>query len=167
MRHLILMFIVIGMAAVDANAQITFSLQSFSSGGTSLTGGTGLQFTQTVGEPIIGTSKDGITYTQGFQQSFGVMGGTLSFQEMSNDLNITMFPNPVMNALSIEFSENTLVDYHLRIYNSIGTLAIDMIIPKGSSLATLNTSELSAGIYVMHIRNEKGTAFVSHKLIKH
>ena len=69
-----------------------------------------------------------------------------------------IYPNPVSNYLAVETEHPT----QLALYNVQGKLVMGKEI---TSTHTLNTSELSKGIYLLKVTNEQGRIY-SKKIIK-
>jgi hypothetical protein len=73
-------------------------------------------------------------------------------------LSLTLYPNPVASYLVIETEHPST----LNLYNTQGQLLVDIEI---SANYTLNTSELSRGIYLLKATDEQGRVY-SQKIIK-
>ncbi|MDB5284734.1 MAG: hypothetical protein JWO06_3809 [Bacteroidota bacterium] len=71
--------------------------------------------------------------------------------EQSNNQNISVYPNPASNSLTVSFhaaSDKAL----LNIYSAEGQLAIQDILPQGDRFVA-NVARLAAGVYFLQIRD--------------
>ncbi len=77
--------------------------------------------------------------------------------ETGRTYDITAYPNPVSNTLKIvtDLSIEKIV-----IYNNTGQQVME------STLATINTSNLSSGMYFVKVKTEGGTSFRTIKILK-
>jgi hypothetical protein len=77
-----------------------------------------------------------------------VWDSTLSTDELTSDVKMKIFPNPVKHVLNIYENEVDLVN----IYSISGQLLMEI---KNSQ--TIKVENLMSGIYIIEIKNEKGT----------
>ena len=91
-----------------------------------------------------------LTLTNGrsFRGSPMVWDSTLSTDELTSDVKMKIFPNPVKHVLNIYENEVDLVN----IYSISGQLLI-----KIKNSQTIKVENLMSGIYIIEIKNEKGT----------
>lgn len=77
---------------------------------------------------------------------------------------ISIYPNPAKNEININFSnDNSLIASKILIYSLQGKVA--KIIDRNSELVqTINTSDLSSGLYILKIHTENGKQNI-HKLV--
>jgi len=84
-----------------------------------------------------------------------------SLGEITLERSISVFPNPVNNQLNINSNYNGLLT--VRLLNSVGQItAVDQLNGVGSF--TLNTSNLSEGVYFLELTN--GSERLVKKIIK-
>ena len=70
----------------------------------------------------------------------------------TESVNVAMYPNPARESVTILTDDNMMnVSIHNLLGQQIETIALD-----GISKCTLNTSDLSSGVYVVKIKTEKG-----------
>ena len=113
-----------------------------------------------LGEPIIGSQiTSDLTLTQGFQQP--VQDIQTSFIVPEFDGTITIYPNPVLNDLTISLGEEVnLTVYIVDLVGRQMTQSISL-----NQLTTVDLSELSSGLYHVSIK-EKNTLIATIPIIK-
>lgn len=74
-------------------------------------------------------------------------------EQNSSFVEVKAYPNPVNNILSISGSYIDLDQTELSVYSILGE-KLNLSITKNASNASINFSELTAGIYILVIRNE-------------
>ncbi|MBU2920392.1 PQQ-dependent sugar dehydrogenase [Winogradskyella psychrotolerans] len=81
--------------------------------------------------------------------------------------NISIYPNPTKGIFNINFgpNNNTDISNQITIYNLQGK-EVKVIQRNTETIQTINTSQLSIGIYVLKIKNQKGNQS-THKLVIH
>ena len=91
---------------------------------------------------------------------------TTPIEEVSNNLNINIFPNPATKSLNLIFDAKkagnatfSICDITGRELNSVATT-----LKQGVNQSTLNTSSLVPGTYILNIRTEGGS--IQKKFIK-
>ncbi len=119
-----------------------------STGATLSNGSTTMSFT--IGEVATTSLNDGTyTFNQGFQQ--GEPSGTLHIKT-ENRLNVTLYPNPTKNAFYIN---GLLKKGTLNIYDVAGKKVLQK--QNINDNQAINISELSAGVYLIHIKTDDGS----------
>ena len=80
--------------------------------------------------------------------------------QLNKNIEFNLFPNPVDDKMSIEFSSTTLNASAVGIYNSIGQLVLyKKIVPESSSSdLLLHCSGLSDGLYILKVTTSEGLA---------
>ncbi len=73
----------------------------------------------------------------------------VGLQENNKDSNLTVYPNPVLDVININFDFNNEHQYCFSLFNSIGQVVIDNQILSSSEINLL--SELAAGVYLLEI----------------
>jgi hypothetical protein len=79
--------------------------------------------------------------------------------------NLKTFPNPTTDVLNISFSNEGISDNSLKLYDMQGRLVKDLYSGKitGEFNESFIISDLSPGIYILNIQNEKG--FIQERII--
>jgi len=67
---------------------------------------------------------------------------------------LKIYPNPARDFTTLEFGQIPGRDYNLRVYDQIGQVVIQQTISKGAEKIELNTSDLSAGIFIVQLETE-------------
>lgn len=137
-----------------------FAQEVISSQGDYYSNGVGsLSFT--IGEPI-GETYSGASYdlTQGFQQV--ALKATL-VEELTNDVNIQVYPNPVVNYLTINMG-----DYQnqatFTLYDTQGKLLKTEKIK--NTFSTINFSIYAKGVYFLSVLDNQYKKLKTYKIIK-
>ncbi|MEN8928083.1 MAG: LamG-like jellyroll fold domain-containing protein [Flavobacteriales bacterium] len=115
-----------------------------------------LRFHKMTGQAMMSIQPDfGAEYTYNF-----TIDSPLSVSELSNEMKLTIYPNPTEGAFVIE--GNNLDKSQVRLINNLGQeIPINAIYKKESIL--INSSELAAGIYSVVVTKQEGT--VTKKLV--
>ncbi|MBL7891419.1 MAG: T9SS type A sorting domain-containing protein [Bacteroidia bacterium] len=99
------------------------------------------------------------TYGGGVYKSIGLV---LETQEMNfDDENVSVFPNPTQNQLTIEASFD-LINAEIKVYNQLGEIE-KYISNINSNKMNIETSSLSNGVYFIVLQNEGGQ--ITRKII--
>jgi len=80
------------------------------------------------------------------------------------DDEITIQPNPTKGTFAIHFKESDIEEAKVRIYNLAGTLAKEKRIAPNESLALIDASALSNGMYLVKVITNSGEQKFSDKL---
>lgn len=82
----------------------------------------------------------------------------VSVPALANNSTLFIFPNPVVNQLSLQIPERFNEINQVRIFNSAGILVKEVldIIPSGVTEKIFDVTTLSSGIYFLQIISEKG-----------
>ena len=112
------------------------------------------------GEGLIAnvSNFEGITY----QNTTNSAGKNSSFSD-STGKELTFFPNPVSNILSINL-ENLNEPSVISIYSQNGILLKQLLADIGMGVIQLDVQDLQTGFYILNIKNEKNNT--SYKLNK-
>ncbi len=153
MKKTLVIFSAFAVSSAFAQEVVSSSGESFA------TPSGGIDFT--VGEVVIETVSNGTnTLTQGFHQTLLEVVG---LEDLLPDLEVSIFPNPTDELVTIEVSDFHSLNYQL--IDQTGRL-IDQDELK-SSQTQLNVSKLPAGMYTLLLMvNESGTA-KTYQVIKH
>jgi hypothetical protein len=147
----------------------TLSPQSVNSAAVSFNQPNG-QLSFTIGELVVLSSIDsnGNQLGSGFTNSavISVVNTTpLSVAEVSN-VQVELFPNPTTDLLTLSIKSEKLGDFCIEIFDAQGKIIAN---DNYSSLAKsigVNTSNWSAGIYFLIMKEVKGTTLANFKIVK-
>ena len=80
---------------------------------------------------------------------------------------IKLYPNPITDQLNIQLNLIEKGDITISIINAVGQVIIQKSenLSSGSQELKINTNELKAGLYLIHLNDDKGN-FITRKLIK-
>lgn len=137
-----------------ANSQ-TISSDVISSGGGYLTNSYS-SMSITIGEPITETiSNNGITLTQGFQQSdYNIT----EIEELnSENIKVTIFPNPATDLINLKLEAEYSENLSFEIFDITGNEILKNNLEKGITQKEIDFSSKPAGVYILKIHNETGT----------
>ena len=133
-----------------------------SAGNTIAAGNNAISFT--VGETIVGTVASSTQVTQGFW-AVVTQEEVLSLENaMPLESEITVFPNPVSNQLTILNPATPL--YHIAIYDLIGREVLRSEQKNNVVEHKVDLSQLSSGAYLVHILSIEGISLKTIKIIK-
>ena len=140
---------------VATSAQEVMSTQ-----GTSFSNSSGgVEFT--VGEVMTSTYYNGTNYlTNGFHQTQLVIS---SIEDNASHFEVSIFPNPVMNELTIKFSEIQF-GYQLELMDINGKLVKTH--PLSDTETKLNVQDIAAGVYMLLLKDEEGEYLKTYQLHK-
>jgi hypothetical protein len=71
------------------------------------------------------------------------------------NLNFTIFPNPVNELLQISFLKNITIHSHLSFYNNFGQIVFSKNINQGQTTIEIDVRKLPSGVYFLKIENEE------------
>ncbi len=77
---------------------------------------------------------------------------TLGIVPLNIDDPFTIYPNPAGTDLNIQLHANFLSPVKYEVFNLVGSMILEGIVPAGSY--RLNTSSYSAGIYILKLSNQ-------------
>jgi hypothetical protein len=114
----------------------------------------GFSVSWTVGEAIINQfSIPGYTLSQGFQK--GYLSVVTQSQNLPDEINITAYPNPVLNSLTIKIVNSSgPAHWSVNVYDYKGEVAIQQETEK--DLTEVNLSSLPPGAYLVKIAHQAG-----------
>jgi PKD repeat protein len=93
---------------------------------------------------------------------------SLSTQNLIDAEEITLFPNPATNQVSLLINASLPFDYDLTIYNAMGQAvqaSANRNFPGGTDQILLNTTEFSAGVYLVNLQAKGGNRIVKRLII--
>ena len=145
-------------AFISQSKAQTLQRQSIGSCGTyMLAEGTLIQ--QTVGQPYATTTNynNGISFRPGFQQP------VFSVSLINSSINLTVFPNPATELVTIQ-SENILKDANILVMDISGKLLINQQINEFSKFS-FNCGDWANGIYMITVSDAKHHKYAGKLII--
>lgn len=143
----------------------SISKQVIGSSGESITNGTHtLNFT--VGEPIVGLIQNGEAIHQGF---WGALfeDGTLSVTTPIEDVNqISVFPNPVVDYIQINYKQEEASKYTTRLFDINGRQVFNLNKNTQNQTTQIDMKNLANGMYLLTISDKSSNYNKSFKIIK-
>ena len=156
MRKILLLTIVMGFFYPGANAQELIA----TSGDYSETAIGSLSWS--IGEPIIENAfNSDIILTQGFNQSKLTV--TAINEMIGLEMNISVYPNPTSDYLSIEANTDQQKEFQINLYDLSGKLILQKDFFTGKE--TINMQEFKPAIYILKICTNN-TNIKTYKVIK-
>jgi len=152
---LLFLLVVFSLTAQSIHQQV------FASGGVTLNNAS-YQLTFTVGEPVIGTIQNNTIVNQGFLAASS-SGSTLSIDDEILNESVKIYPNPVRENLSIDFT-NIAGQIKVMLYTISGQLLKTSTMNQQSN--TLNVSNLQNGIYLVKLHFTDYNTTKIFKIIK-
>lgn len=118
------------------------------------------RITYTIGQPVFTTASSGNdVLTQGFQQSWAVV---TSVEDQASGVDvISVYPNPVVQSLSIQMSGTN--SGHVMLYGVDGRLVTTGLLT--GPLTTVDMEGYSNGEYLLHIIGAQQVPLGTHKII--
>lgn len=94
-----------------------------------------------------------------FVDNVWVRGGGVSTNELMNETNITVFPNPTNSDINLKVESNMIGNATIIVHDVLGRQVYDSNLELNGSSQTINlaVSHLTAGIYSVQLITEKGT----------
>lgn len=90
---------------------------------------------------------------------------TSNHEITKGNLNVSIYPNPTMNSIGIEFTGATNTDYRIDIVNMNGK-SVESKLVNGLNGSNINISNYESGMYHVIIKDERNGQLISKKLIK-
>jgi hypothetical protein len=112
-----------------------------------------------------GASKLTIKFEMGYESSSNALyvdnvniTSVLPVNTIKNLTSLVLMPNPVQNAMTVEFSLEETEDLNIAIFNTLGQQVQHVASEKfvGASSITVNTSNLTSGVYFLNFMSAKG-----------
>lgn len=124
--------------------------QMLSSQGVSKELPNGIYVSQTIGQQsIVGnTTKDGVTYTQGYQQS--VWSEYISNNSVNSTTTVT-YPNPFISTINFQFSQSIKETISIALYDVLGRLVYSGTKKAAENILTIDLPELTTGEYLVRL----------------
>jgi hypothetical protein len=128
----------------------------------------GLYYAYTVGEPVVMTlKKQGINtvLTQGFHQPDICLPVTAIHPELWTGWDIQVYPNPVSQWLTVQFTAPDTQDLTAQVISTDGKIVIDNALVTSSG-KQIDVSTLLAGLYYLQLRDPVSGAVSSVQFFK-
>ncbi len=89
-----------------------------------------------------------------------IIAGSTSSIDLSEILNIDLFPNPTSNEFHLLINSSTNMSIDLKMFNAIGQVELyDEFYLSGQTLKSYDLSQMSSGTYFIQLSNEEGSTF--------
>ena len=140
-----------------------YTLNVYDAGGDGLCCGSGTGFVRLVNEEG-GTVVYGMQFGDIYVGEFSVY-APVGITDISGKMNVEVYPNPMTDQANIVLNLNEASNVALSVYDMMGKKVLmqnEGMLNAGTSNITLDASELSKGIYVLHIN--AGDAVITHKI---
>ncbi|MBL4753979.1 MAG: T9SS type A sorting domain-containing protein [Flavobacteriales bacterium] len=111
--------------------------------------GSGFAETNVIGDINTGNDKITTLYT------YGVTGIFDNLEDAVGE--ITVYPNPVADALSLDY--DGIEEVEVNIYNMAGELVVALGKYAGGTLKGIDVSDLESGTYLIQLTSEDGTSY--------
>ena len=152
MKKKLLFTLAIAGTLVCRSQTVTPVVLSNQGGYSSLSGGS---VAWTIGEPVSETYTTATKITtMGFHQP--ELGMATLIAEQGNDQSILVYPNPVKDVLTINFSGLKSGNYKLELVDDLGKLIFksEAAITENNQIYNLKVNEVAAGNYFLRVNNE-------------
>ncbi|SEC11184.1 Por secretion system C-terminal sorting domain-containing protein [Maribacter dokdonensis] len=116
----------------------------------------------TVGEPLVGLIAGNGAIDQGFWTGYGLLIIPLSLEE--DDIEILVYPNPVMEIVTVTSSEYSIDGMELFAIN--GQKVSSQLFDSGTTENEIDMTTHANGVYVLRLYLEERTEIKEYKLIK-
>jgi hypothetical protein len=92
--------------------------------------------------------------------------GPNSINDIANQLEVSLFPNPANNEVILEFNSKISDQATIIIYNSLGSIVKyqSTEITTGDQTISINIEDLNSGLFIIQLQTKNGN--ISNKLIK-
>lgn len=125
----------------------------------------GITLDWTIGEPIVETvTTAAFIFTQGFHQP--LLNSEILGINKENDLSVVIWPNPVNYMLNININNHNESELILKLFGVRGRFIKQISANHLDTKISINVSDLSSGIYFLHISSSNGLSYETHKIIK-
>ena len=148
-KHLILFFLLFVTLFVKSQEVISTQGDSYTDSSASID--------YTIGEVLTSTlDNNGYLVTQGFHQ---ISWSILSSNNILNEVDIKIFPNPTRDLLHVQLSNNEMPQM-LSLYDLAGNKVLEV-----ENADELNVTSIAAGVYTLSIQLQ-GSTFLKRVIIQ-
>lgn len=139
--------------------------QVIGSSGTPISNGSN-SLSLTIGESLVSNiSSTNNEVKQGFWNSSSII--TLSTEDFTiANLDVKIFPNPVVNEFTIKFNETTSLDYQISVYDINGKQQAIVSINNGETSKRINIENMANGVYLVNIAPKNSNNTITYRIIK-
>lgn len=96
-----------------------------------------------------------------------IAGPCASVEEFTTSTFIKAYPNPTSGAVTVEYINQTKEDLQVKVYNELGSLLIDQVLPFSErGTATLDLSRYANGLYLIQVSNTQFNAIKRINLVR-
>jgi hypothetical protein len=85
--------------------------------------------------------------------------------ELPDKNEYVVYPNPAWQTATVKFGFETNEDITLELFNNIGRLVQNVIVPPGSSYAEIPVEELPEGLYLLRVRTNMDILGISKVMV--
>ncbi len=107
----------------------------------------------------VDNANDSLSFTITYDGSVGV-------EELYDDSNLTVSPNPVHQFATITFSEIASTNNVLVIYNTLGNIAFREELTIGQSILSVDLSQLPKGLFFYRIENSSSSTIAKRLILQ-
>ena len=86
---------------------------------------------------------------------------------VADGIDYNLYPNPTNGTTYMEFRDELLNSYDLRVFNQLGTQVLFEIVPKGTRLHVLNMNRLDAGMYFIMLNDGVHEVAIKKLMVTH
>ncbi|MEO9534239.1 MAG: T9SS type A sorting domain-containing protein [Crocinitomicaceae bacterium] len=98
-----------------------------------------------------------VVYADGGNVKYTQLTALLSFEEIENELDCNVYPNPATDEINFEFDPAFTENGTLKIYNALGQAVLQREITKGAAI-NINTQLLESGVYHYSVESNSGSS---------
>lgn len=142
--------------------------QVIASTGTQTVSVTGMQVSQTVGQPAVNSfSTSTFIVSEGFQQ--GPANPATGATELHDMASFVVFPNPVGGELSLQIESSQALSLEVTLRDVLGretSVPATRLQVSGKTMTAIDCSDLATGSYLLMIRDLKSGSMESVKVQK-
>lgn len=120
----------------------------------------------TIGDVMVNKLEtQSVSFTTGFQQNWNL---SVGIDDLSGELSLIAYPNPVTEKLLVRFGEVEYSDIHIEILSFNGKIVFSQKIegPFYGRTEELDISELNSGLLILRVSSQKDMISKTIKLIK-
>ena len=159
MKKFIILFI--GLLPTLLAAQMV-QRQAITSGGTATVTATGLQVSQTIGQPAVKSwANSSLIVSEGFQQGTELATST---EDLSDFASFNVFPNPMSELLNLEIESSKALNLEVSLRDVLGretAVPTSRLLVSGKTSSQIDCSQLAVGSYLLMVKDLKSGALKS------
>jgi opacity protein-like surface antigen len=156
--------LVIALLTISATQAQSLSQVVIASSGATISGASNtLSFT--AGEAVIGKISNSESLGQGFWLG-AIEAVVLSNEDLTLEAQMTVYPNPVTDYLTISFKDMAGEVFGISVYDVTGKQVYQKKLTDSASNETIDFNGFSSGMYIMNIQQQSTKKSKSFKIIK-